>query len=591
MPAIHRPFHRARAVMLGCLLGLLGLLGLGHAQAQWSEDPAVNLLITGAAGEQVLPIPAVTSDGGCYVGWFDQASGNYDVYLQRLDAQGNAQWAGGGIPVSTEPQSSSLVAWDLTVDADDNAVLVFSDTRAGSDLDIYAYKVSPGGDLLWGAGGVTLSTNNAFEPGAAVTVATDGDLVFAWAYLPDAGDGSIRLQRLAPDGTERYPHGGIDILTETGASPAFTDIIPSADGSVIVSCVRDISSYYSNRYFKAERFAADGSSVWGGAVYIYDAYPLPLGYHPRIQSDGDGGLVAAFHASEANYHQSRFQRIDAAGTEVHPHNGIRVTELAGRMHIDPSLAYQPDTGDAYVFWNERNSAQSQWGIYAQRVSSAGVLEWGVNGLELLPVNSAYKSFPRAVPCAGGAMVFLSDEPGGAYDEDRLIGMRLDGSGAQVWPGEIVEVATSPSSKSRYPATVTGDDMAILVWEDDRGGTADLYAQNVNADGTLGVSSAGAPVLVPQARALLLPNEPNPFAGLTRFRIPTTRGLAHPQLEILDLEGRRVNVFPVLAGARETQVVAWNGRSQAGRALPDGVYFYRLVHAAGASPAGRLTLVR
>ncbi len=588
MHSVNRPFYRVRPVLL-CLI--LGLLGLGHAQAQWSDDPAANLLITGAAGEQVLPIPAVTSDGGCYIGWFDQASGNYDVYLQRLDAQGHAQWAGGGIAVSTEPQLSSLVAWDLTVDGDDNAILVFSDARAGTDLDIYAYKVSPSGDLLWGTGGITLSTNNAFEPGAAVTVATDGDLVFAWAYLPDAGDGSTRLQRLTPDGTERYPHGGIDVLTETGASPAFTDIVPSLDGSVIVSCVRDISSYYSNRYFKAERFAVDGSSVWGDAVYIYDAYPLPLGYHPRIQSDGAGGLVAAFHASEANYHQSRFQRIDASGVAIHPHNGIRVTELAGRMHIDPTLAYHPDTGDAYVFWNERNSAQSQWGIYAQRVSTAGALEWGVSGLELLPVNSQYKSFPRAVPCEGGAMVFLSDEPSGTYNEDRLIGMRLDSSGAQMWPGDIVAVATHPSGKSRYPVVVNDEDMAVLVWEDDRGGSVDLYAQNVNVDGTLGASSAGAPAFFPGTHARLLPNEPNPFVSVTRFRIPSTMGLAAPRLEILDLEGRRVRVFPVLAGAGDTQVVSWDGRSAAGRALPEGVYFYRLVHAAGASPAERLTRIR
>ncbi len=59
------------------------------AQALWSPDSTANLQICDLTGEQVLPKIAATSDGGCFISWFDQRSGSYCVYLQRLDYQGN----------------------------------------------------------------------------------------------------------------------------------------------------------------------------------------------------------------------------------------------------------------------------------------------------------------------------------------------------------------------------------------------------------------------------------------------------------------------------------------------------------------------
>src|SRR5436190_23038327 len=98
--------------------------------AQWPSGASPNLAVADGPGEQVLPKVAPTSDGGCYLGWFDSRTGSYTVRLQRLDAGGNEQWAHNGIVVSANPQSTSLVDWDLICDRDDHCVLAFTDTRA-----------------------------------------------------------------------------------------------------------------------------------------------------------------------------------------------------------------------------------------------------------------------------------------------------------------------------------------------------------------------------------------------------------------------------------------------------------------------------
>ena len=69
------------------------------AIAQWPDTPDMNLGICTASGEQAITKLATTDDGGCYVSWFDNQGGGYDVYLQRLDALGNAMWETNGIMI------------------------------------------------------------------------------------------------------------------------------------------------------------------------------------------------------------------------------------------------------------------------------------------------------------------------------------------------------------------------------------------------------------------------------------------------------------------------------------------------------------
>ena len=105
------------------------LLIFNSVFAQWSTDPNVNLMICDVAGEQALAKIAMTSDGGCYISWFDTRSGAYNVYLQRLDPLGYKLWAPNGLLISNNPQDTWITDYNLICDQNNNAVLVFSDIR------------------------------------------------------------------------------------------------------------------------------------------------------------------------------------------------------------------------------------------------------------------------------------------------------------------------------------------------------------------------------------------------------------------------------------------------------------------------------
>jgi hypothetical protein len=257
--------QRLRSLTLS-IIACTGLAAAGWAQ--WSANPAVNLAIGDKPADQVLPKISSTTDGGNYIAWFDHASGNFDVYLQRLDAQGNELWPHNGILVSNNTQLSSLVDWDIMTDANDCAIVTFTDARAGSDLDIYAYRVNPQGFMLWGANGVTLSNNTDYEPDPRVAQTTDGSYVFVWARLPSSGTGSLRIQKLDADGNPQYPADGLPINGGTNEKPGFCSVVAADNGSYIVMWLRDISTFASPRHLRAQKFDANGNPMWGASPLV-----------------------------------------------------------------------------------------------------------------------------------------------------------------------------------------------------------------------------------------------------------------------------------------------------------------------------------
>jgi flagellar hook assembly protein FlgD len=90
------------------------------------------------------------------------------------------------------------------------------------------------------------------------------------------------------------------------------------------------------------------------------------------------------------------------------------------------------------------------------------------------------------------------------------------------------------------------------------------------------------VTIPAVHALLQ-NQPNPFRPGTEIRYQLASAAA-VRLAVFDAQGRQVRTLVDGTVAAGHHRVAWDGRDAHGRAVPSGLYFYRLV--AGAFTATR-----
>jgi hypothetical protein len=97
------------------------------------------------------------------------------------------------------------------------------------------------------------------------------------------------------------------------------------------------------------------------------------------------------------------------------------------------------------------------------------------------------------------------------------------------------------------------------------------------------------VAAPAVPALLLRAYPNPFHPSVRvsFVLPSR---AHVQADVYDAAGRFVVTLATEAFSSGEHALEWNGRDQAGRALPSGVYFLR-VSALASVETVKLVLLR
>ena len=470
------------------LLGLASIAALcAPAAAQWSSNPAANTPVCVQTGDQAVPRTAAVGDGSTWLGWFDHRGANYDVYVQLLDRDGNPLLAPGGLLVSNHPQNTSLVGWDLIADSSGACVLAFTDIRAGGDLDVVAYRISPSGQFLWGVNGLVLSNNTDFEANPAAAELSDGTFVFVWPLSPSSGTGSIRAQRVDAGGNTLLGPSDIALLTATAPTekPAFCDVVASDNASFIVQWLRNTAGFTTPRHVLAQKYASNANPMWNAVapVIVFDATSVPIAHQPILQSDGAGGAVLCWHASAA-FFDAYVQRLSAAGSELFPHNGVAISLEANRHKLDPALAFLPVSGDMIVAFDRRDAGQGQRGVGVQRISAAGARLWGSDGIELEAVDGISEGFERIVPLGDGALVSYFQYPSFGSQNSNILVRRLDGNGADVWSSPV-SLCTNLAPKDKPQLLIDASGVARQTWDDERTDSGDIYAQNVNVDGQLG----------------------------------------------------------------------------------------------------------
>ncbi len=454
-----------------------------NSSAQWSSDPAANLQVCDVAGDQALPKIASTTDGGCYIAWFDNRNGNYAVYLQRLDALGNKLWASDGMLISDNPQSSSLVDWAIASDNHNNAILTFTDTRDTDSLHAFAYLVDTSGNMLWGADGIRLSGVGDFQPNPVTCQTSDGNYVFAWIVMSSSQ--VIALQKISLAGQKMWGSDPIIYSSGTSENYTFPAIVPSDNGSVIVEHSGFTGTFMAPYFTYAQKFDTDGNPLWGTGGVVIENVGAPFYEHPFVISDGnDGAFISWYDDRDFNNLFSSFaQHVTSTGTLSFPANGAEVSTNTTMHHIYPTLAYNSGTDELYCFWIEETSLQDNFAMYGQKFDASGTRLWNSSGIAFTSMTQNSIFQPHALPI--DTSVFVMYIQGNTGVSQGVNSFMVNAAGDLVWNPAIVTMSDPTPAKLHAVSTLSTDNIAFFAWEDTRNDGGGIYAQNINPTGELG----------------------------------------------------------------------------------------------------------
>jgi hypothetical protein len=176
---------------------------ISNGSVTWTVDGAP---VCEAPGEQMFP--AITSDGssGAIVSWNDTRSGVSDVYAQRLNASGAMQWTATGVQVCTATGAQDHPA--LVPDGAGGAVVAWNDGR-NANPDIYAQRMNGSGVAQWASNGIVIVNAPAQQAFPALTPVAGGGAIFAWQDFRNDIKGDIYASRLQGSGSVPSAVGGL----------------------------------------------------------------------------------------------------------------------------------------------------------------------------------------------------------------------------------------------------------------------------------------------------------------------------------------------------------------------------------------------
>ncbi len=513
------------------LLALLTLVAFLHPLASHAQWSANGVVLSAGLGNQSSPQAIPDGAGGAFVTWTDARGSDLDVYAQRVNGQGVVQWTpmnGVGVRTVVNDQSDPR----MVSDAAGGAIIVWVEERNNGSTDIYAQRIDGTGAAQWGVNAIVICSAQNDQLSISAIPDGAGGAVIAWQ---DARGGSVMVadiyaQRVNSNGAVQWTSDGVAVCVAADQQ-SLPVLVSDGAGGAIVAWSDHRSG--TNRDIYARRVTSAGSLQWTvDGVAVCTATEEQDS--PAIAIDAAGGALITWTDARNGLTDIYAQRVNGLGAAQWTAGGIVVCGAANAQN-DPQIIAD-NSGGAIVTWNDaRDSGTTDIDIYAQRLNASGAPQWTANGVALCTAVNQQVFARLATNGSGGAVVAWMDTRSGGLNYD-IYAQRINSTGTLQWAanGEALCTATN----GQYSPTVASDSFggAIVAWQDLRSGTTyDIYANRITQGGVIPTGVGGTPA-VPSL--LVGVAYPNPFSAGTAFDVTVPRN-ADVSVEIFDVGGRRV----------------------------------------------------
>jgi hypothetical protein len=195
-------------------------------QTLWTAN-GVGVCFSG--GTQTNPKIRTGADAKSMIAWQDKRFGiDFDIYAQALDSSGIAQWTANGIMVCNTANNQS--ALDITTEDIQGLIIAWKDQRSGND-DIYVQRLNNAGVAQWTANGVAIATGAAPQINPNIVGDNAGGAIIVWQDS-SAGNWDVKSQRIDVNGNIQWTANGVSIGIAADNQTSPKNISDGQGGSV-----------------------------------------------------------------------------------------------------------------------------------------------------------------------------------------------------------------------------------------------------------------------------------------------------------------------------------------------------------------------
>jgi len=378
-------------------------------------------------------------------------------------------------------------AFDVAFDQD-SGLSIFSWTSVtGSTASAVAVAaMDDSGRTVWRAAPMAAETRDPLQFEARVAVASSSVYASWDEYL--LGSYSLAASAFDADGNPRPMKPRIHGISRVNRGK---NVMIPAEGDSAALAWEDYDPAVKATYVGISELGPGGVR-WTRILGDRDEGERYM--NPVLAAAGTDGVVAAFRLLHNGDKGIVVRRFNADGTSWD--DDVQASDALS-YKSNPQIA-DNGMGGAFVVWEDgRNGSVN---LYAQHISSSGAVLWDPGGIPVSVTEGNHWN-PVVTPDGGGSFycAWIDDNKGSKWE---LKVQRMDRDGTPTWGPEGLTVCESENKQSMPSIVSDGEGGCVIVWNEARDGTLNVFAQRFDPDGNMMWGEGGVPVVSPGADHIL-----------------------------------------------------------------------------------------
>jgi hypothetical protein len=427
--------------------------------------------------------PSVASDGlgNFVIAWEDGRNWGRDIYAQRYSFDGGELGSNFRVDDATLSDQSEP---DIAEDYSGRFAVCWRDDRNGSDGDVFMQRFNASGTAVGANIQANTDVSGAIQQTPSIAMDSSANMALVWEDYRNSSTqdllADVYAQRIDPFGS--LQGSNFKVNADTASANQLSPAVATNGNNDFIVAWEDWRNISASKDVYAAAYNSSGTAMGSNfKVGTYAANGEETS--PDVAMNRHGKFVVTWNVLFGGYSGGDYdiyaQRFSFPN--VSADTSFRVNDDTGNYYqFDPAAAMD-SAGDFVIVWTDNRSGY-YWDIFAQRYGPSGSA-LGSNFEVTSDPPSAEQSWPKVAMSATGSFVVVwEDDRDGNED---IYAQRYDGSGAAQGSNFKVNSPSASGDQKRPDVAMDYAGNFVVVWQDDRDHSTwgtDVYFRHYDSTG-------------------------------------------------------------------------------------------------------------